>query len=160
MRRSSMKETPVEGPFSVDSASHREGGFTAAELETLRAAFAHGAKGSLLVGLRRRRRLLTALLPPQPTQDAAALQMLRAAARLRALRCDGYLHARRARLSGTPPLWVVVEERVEGIATQRLLPVEGGAPHPTVRGERRLRDRVTQALEAAFEEAPPVPEPK
>ena len=144
-----------------------EGAFTAAELEALRAAFTRGAKGSLLVGLRRRRRLLTALLPPQTTEAAAALQAGRAAARLRALRCDGYLHARRVRLSTTrPPGQVVeglvVEERVGDAQAQRVVPLDrfdGIAAFRTVSPEHRLRDRVSLALEAAFDGALPTEEP-
>ena len=62
MSRSSRKATAMRGRVSPQAFERREGGWTSTERETLRAAFAHGAKGSVLVGLKQRRRLLTTLL--------------------------------------------------------------------------------------------------
>lgn len=92
-----------EGETGMDEISqtlpHRtEGPFTPAEISALARAYLAGAHGEVLVGMRQRARLLTLHLPAQPTAQAATVQMGRIAARLRSLGCDGWLHARRARL--------------------------------------------------------------
>jgi hypothetical protein len=48
--------------------------------------------------LRQHLRLLMVMLPPQKSEKLALAQMEQAGRQLRALRCDGWVYARRARL--------------------------------------------------------------
>lgn len=78
--------------------SRPQGSLSVTEIETLRAAYAAGATGHLLIGLRQQTRLLTVMVPVQDSEAQMAHRMETYAARLRALWCDGYIHVRRVRL--------------------------------------------------------------
>src|SRR5579871_5808431 len=69
-------------------------GFTDEELEALRAAYAGGAQGSVIVGLRGCERLISFGLPPVVSLNAAEKQLREQAKRLRFYGCNGWLYAR------------------------------------------------------------------
>ncbi len=73
------------------------------EIEALRHGYKAGATGSVLLGLWGSSRLVTVMLPAQPRLETAVAQMARAAERLKAIRCNGYVYVRPARLRRSEP---------------------------------------------------------
>lgn len=92
------RRTVMVLPVSDGTRAAQQGFLSEDEVETLRAAYAGGARGSVLIGLRQVVRALSVLLPEAASEAAGAGQMAQAGARLRRLGCDGYVHARRARV--------------------------------------------------------------
>ena len=71
-------------------------GFTDAELTALHKSFRDGARGSVMIAVRQNARILTFALPPTRSEEGAVRQMRDVAKRLKAIRSDGWLLARRA----------------------------------------------------------------
>lgn len=65
------------------------------EIEGIRQVYAAGARGDLLIGLCGEERVLTQLLPAQPDQHSAEQLLKKSLEQLRAIGCDGHIHARR-----------------------------------------------------------------
>jgi len=86
------------GAATAAAAAAAAGPLSEDEVKALRAAYAAGARGAVLIGLRQVVRVVSVHLPEQTSEAESARQMGRAGARLRLLRCDGYIHVRRSLL--------------------------------------------------------------
>lgn len=137
---------------SKKTREQQEGCFTETEIAFLCSTYRAGAAGDVLIGLRQRVRLLTLLLPARRSEREAALQMERAARRLRSLECDGYIHARRARLRRRQRLIpaVTITQLICGEEKQVIILLDGSAQRWTCR-EKYLTDELSHRLSAVFQ---------
>lgn len=123
---------------------------TKAECEALRQAYLRGATGSLLIGLRETLRIVTTMLPVVSTQDAAARQTVRAATKLKAMRCNGYVLARKRAFtvpgsSSRLRLALIIREHCSTHLAEKIIWLdEAGQAYAFDSG---LSDAATQALE-------------
>ena len=157
VKRGRLQRRPeVEVAPAASSASARpQGRLSEPDIAMLCAAYASGATGELLIGLRQRVRVCTVMLPMQPNEQLAVAQMQRAGRQLRALRCDGRLYARRARLlgdAGKSHDALVIDSLEKGSRDQQVLLLDGTARRWRLR-EHFLEDAVTHTLSNIVMEA-------
>ena len=153
------RETCITLPAGNDNAgetlpSRPHGSLSASEIERLRAAYAAGATGHLLMGLRQQTRLLTVMIPVQDNQALMAHKMERYAARLRALRCDGYIHVRRVRLRRSAQEAIaamLIEQSLLRPYRQQYIELDTGKNASGWLQDNRIEDAVSHALRRAFD---------
>ena len=158
-----VTRTPLEtaqfcqaSPLSKDRLDDNgDGVLTQAECEALRQAYLRGAKGSVLIGLSGARRVVTTLLPRADAQEAAIRQMTRAAMKLKAMNCDGYVYATQVSFpvpDSYPKLALIVRERQ---ATHRLGKIVWlDAPQQPYAFEDGVSEAVTQLLDLILQPCP------
>jgi len=145
MERQDAAEVPL---------SRQQGSLSIAEIETLRAAYSAGATGHLLVGLRQQTRLLTVMVPAQASEAQIAHRMEGYAARLRALRCDGYIHVRRIRLRRSAQeamTAMLIEQYLLRQHRQQFIELDTGSPASGWLRDNPMQDAVSHALRRAFD---------
>ena len=145
MERQNAAEVPL---------SRQQGSLSVTEIETLRTAYAAGATGHLLVGLRQQIRLLTVMVPAQASEAQMAHRIEGYATRLRALRCDEYIHVRRVRLRRSSQEVIaamLIEQYL--LRQQRQQFVELGTKRNASGWlqDNPVQDAVSQALQRAFD---------
>ena len=133
--------------------SRQQGSLSVTEIETLRAAYSAGATGHLLVGLRQERRLLTVMVPVQSTEALMAHKMEGYAARLQALRCDGYIHVRCVRLrhSSHPTISaMLIEQYLLLQHRQQFVELNANKNASGWLQNAALQDAISQVLQTSF----------
>jgi len=155
LKRESCITSLAGNEDTVDTLPSRlQGSLAVTEIERLRAAYCAGATGHLLVGLRQERRLLTVMVPVQDNQALMAHKMERYAARLRALRCDGYIHVRRVRLrrsSQEAIAAMLIEQSLLRQHRQQFVVLDTGKNASGWLQDNRIEDAVSHALRRAFD---------
>ena len=155
LKRESCITSPVANEDAVDTeASRPQGALSVTEIDRLRAAYRAGATGHLLVGLRQQTRLLTVMIPVQDNQALMAHKMERYAARLRALRCDGYIHVRRIRLRRSAQeamTAMLIDQSLLRQHRQQFVVLDTGSPASGWLQDNPIQDAVSHALRRAFD---------
>ena len=123
------------------------------EIEELRLAYASGANGEVLIGMRRLTRLVPLYFPAQTDVYAAALLMQRSAERLKSYGADGYIFVRRAKLRSDSLRQrvsaLVVDERIESEESQTVILLDD--PKRRWRLQKNLmEDAVSRVLRAGL----------
>ena len=155
LKRETCITLPAGNDNAVDTLPSRlQGSLSVTEIERLRAAYCAGATGHLLVGLRQQTRLLTVMIPVQDNQALMAHTMKGYAARLRALRCDGYIHVRRVRLRHSSQKAIaamLMEQFLLRQYSQQCIELDSQKPASGWLQDNLLEDAVSHALRRAFD---------
>ena len=145
MERQDAAEVPL---------SRQQGSLSSAEIEKLLVAYSAGATGHLLVGLSQQTRLLTVMVPAQASEAQMAHRMEAYAARLRALRCDGYIHVRRVHLRRSSRQTItamLMEQYLQRQYRQQSIELDTKKPDSGCLRDNPIQDAVSQVLQRAFD---------